>query len=81
MAVTENDITGVTIDEYVSSRQEADDDLTRAAIAADLGISPGYLSQVLSMQREPSGPVMIKIARRSGNAISIESWARRGIKE
>ena len=53
----------------------ASNSLRQNQLAADLGISDAYLSQILKKLRRPSYDVMCRIALVTDNAVPLEAWA------
>ena len=47
---------------------------TRASWATTLGISAGYLSDILSGKKRPSLGVAVRIERATSGAVSASSW-------
>ena len=51
-------------------------DKRKGVFAAQIGIAPSYLSQILSGHRRPNFELMIKIKRETNNAVDFMSWAK-----
>jgi transcriptional regulator with XRE-family HTH domain len=50
--------------------------MTQASLAEKVGVSRGYMSELLSKTKVPSLPLAFEIERETGGAIKPSSWDR-----
>lgn len=53
--------------QYLTKRKHKD-------FAEQIGISPAFLSQILSGRRKPGGPVIVAIEDATKNAVVLRDW-------
>lgn len=67
---------GLTVREYVEARKAEDPKLRDHHIAAELGVSVPYFSQILNGSRLPSPKLMLRIEAMTGGIVPMQSWSR-----
>lgn len=60
-----------TLEQYIAANRAG---RTQAEIAAEFGIAPCYLSQILNRRREPGRKAQLAIFRATGGAVTPDSW-------
>ena len=52
----------------------SDTGITQSAFSKKIGVSDGYLSQILSGVRAPSFKLMLKIENETGMRVPVDAW-------
>lgn len=74
------DARGLTLERWIETKRSlADRRVTIIELAAELGISDGFLSKIHKCTREPSVDVIRRIRMATGGLVSLGSWGFRAV--